>query len=92
MRPVAQPSRPPPSWLRAWRSVTKKLLDLRRYIFTNMACAVNLGTLDIEIYQAVLPILDVPFANPQGTCRHPDYVRYGNAYGKFASARGATCA
>ncbi|CAE7834550.1 RE1 [Symbiodinium sp. CCMP2592] len=41
--------------------VVKKVMDLRRHLFTSMGCAVNLGILDPEIYQAVPPILDVRF-------------------------------
>ncbi|CAE7209411.1 unnamed protein product [Symbiodinium sp. CCMP2592] len=51
--------------------VVKKIMDLRRHLFTSMGCAVNLGILDPEIYQAVPPILDVRFAAPQGTCQLP---------------------
>ena len=77
----------PPQWLRKWRSFVKNLIEFPRHFFVTMTTAVRLGILPDSVYEAVPPELDVKFAHPAGTCPHPDYVRYGNAYGKFARCK-----
>ena len=71
-----------PVWLRNWRRMVRALRLFKRSVFIQMAHrarAVNLVPRR--------PKLSKNFANPLATCKRPEYVWYGNAYGKFARCK-----
>ncbi|CAE7223119.1 LZTR1 [Symbiodinium necroappetens] len=77
----------PPPELVVQGDLGAAILDFRKNFFVTLTTAVRLGMIPDTVYEAVPPELDTRFAHPAGTCPHPDYVRYGNAYGKFARCK-----
>ena len=87
MQGVTSRPPPPPAWLRGWRRLVGHLVYFRKQVFLTLGTAVNLDLLPTEIFEAIPPVVDLPFNHPRSTCDHPEYVRYGNAYGKFAKCK-----